>query len=323
MTVFALVEVVMIILGIVLANHFEKQKELEDIKEDALVLFKGVLNDLEIDIVASERIAQRNVSHNKTSDILMDPNSDDEDNQLNSQNLQMLLGYYSNFIIHNKAFLGLRQIHEDLPEEWAEVYKELELFMDNAINIDIYNKRYQKTIYATFDQHVATYPWYVRDNYVNRMSLEFVEWSKSDLCKSQTMLVLNDIGNLNYEVMNFRFEAIRLHDLIVSTLGLEVKEPKHKHVLHPEPGLLKAYTGTYRLSDPTIDASEKAQTWVIFDENDLLYAKRQKGDTLLLKNCAKAIYQLADGRADLFHFDDDELRIVKFGIEKDWIFRKE
>ena len=57
MTVFALVEVVMIVLGIVMATHFEEQKELADVKASALVLFNEVLDDLDIDIRASERIA--------------------------------------------------------------------------------------------------------------------------------------------------------------------------------------------------------------------------------------------------------------------------
>ena len=83
MTLFALVEVVMIIVGIVLANHFEKQKELADIREDALVLFLAVLDDLELDILNSERIILRNVRHNITSDVLMDPHSSAEDLELN------------------------------------------------------------------------------------------------------------------------------------------------------------------------------------------------------------------------------------------------
>lgn len=323
MTVFAVVEVIMIILGIVLAAHFEEQKELREIKESAEVLFKDVLLDLEMDIVAAERIANKTVRDNLTCDALMNPAATQEDFERIGLRMQYLLGYYANFNVHNKAYTGLKEIHEKLPEEWHAAYKELELFMDQAINIDIYNKRFQKTIYDIFDSHTLNFPWYVRDNYLNQTSPDFIEWIQSDLCKAQTMLVLNDIGNLNYETMAYRFDAIELHELIKTTIGVQSDEPLHQHVLHPDPEMLAGYAGTYTWEDGATIPEEKETELTIEVSGEHLLIKYLGGDSLLLNNCAKHVYQGNNGRADLFYFNDNELRLVKFGIEKDWIYRRQ
>ena len=323
MTVFALVEVVMIVLGIVMATHFEEQKELADVKASALVLFNEVLDDLDIDIRASERIALRNVGHNATSDVLMDPNSSEKDIEQIGDELQHLLGYYTNFNIHTKGYLALKEIHDRLPPEWMEVYSELELLMDQATTIDVYNKRYQETIYETFDAHVKEYPWYVRDNYFNRISPEFLAWSTGDVCKSQTMLILNDMGNLTYVAMEYREAAIRLHELIRSTLNIDLDEAKHPHAIEPETGWLTRFVGNFRLPEGMTDVSEAGQSLEIFELDDQLYMTDASWDSTLLKRCAEATFQTSAGRSDLYHFTDDQLRLVKFGIEKDWIFDKE
>ena len=49
MMLFALVEVVMIVVGIVMANQLEEQKEIREVTERAEVLFEEVLRDLEAD----------------------------------------------------------------------------------------------------------------------------------------------------------------------------------------------------------------------------------------------------------------------------------
>ena len=50
---FALVEVVMIVVGIVMANNLEEQKEIREVTERAEVLFEEVLRDLEADCWAA------------------------------------------------------------------------------------------------------------------------------------------------------------------------------------------------------------------------------------------------------------------------------
>ena len=329
MTVFALVEVVMIVLGIVMATHFEEQKELADVKASALVLFNEVLDDLDIDIRASERIAKRNIDINATSDILMDPNSSEKDIEEIGKELQILLGFYSNFNIHDKGYLSLKEIHDRLPSEWMDMYAELEKVMDRAITIDVYNKRYQKTIYETLDAHVTNYPWYVRDNYLNRISPEFLAWCTGDICKSQTMLILTDMGNLTYVALGYRRAAIRLHELIRRNLNIDLDEAKHPHAKEPVAGWLTEFVGNYRLSEGMTSDSEGGQSLVIFDLDDQLYITDASGDSTLLESCAKATFQVSTafqgpiGRSDLFHFREKQLRLVKFGIEKDWVFEKE
>jgi len=323
MTLFALVEVVMIIVGIVLANHFEKQKELADIREDALVLFLAVLDDLELDILNSERIILRNVRHNITSDVLMDPHSSAEDLELNLPYLDNLLSYYSNYNIHKRGFQGLRKIHEDLPEEWVEIYEELDLFMDQAINIDIYNERFQKTIYATIDHHVENYPWYIHDTYNQQMSREFIEWTSSNTCKAQTMAILNDMGNLSYVAMMYRLKAVRLHEAIIKALGIENHEAKHLHKVQPAPGTLSQCSGTYKLLNQGLQSTNTMDDWLVFEENNQLLAMHPGGDTLMLEYCASDTYHATNGGEDLMYFTNNELRLVRFGITRDLVFTKQ
>jgi len=73
MMLFALVEVVMIVVGIVMANQLEEQKEIREITERAEVLFEEVLRDLEADCWAAFRPLFVNRSNNRLSDVLYQP----------------------------------------------------------------------------------------------------------------------------------------------------------------------------------------------------------------------------------------------------------
>ena len=64
MMLFALVEVVMIVVGIVMANQLEEQKEIREVTERAEVLFEEVLRDLEADCWAAFRPLFVNRSNN-------------------------------------------------------------------------------------------------------------------------------------------------------------------------------------------------------------------------------------------------------------------
>ena len=69
MMLFALVEVVMIVVGIVMANRLEQQKELNDVMEDAKVLLLEVLDDLDGDIATSATVIRHHATASELADI--------------------------------------------------------------------------------------------------------------------------------------------------------------------------------------------------------------------------------------------------------------
>ena len=66
MMAFALVEVVMIVVGIVMANQLEEQKALREITESAEVLFEEVMSNLEAEVLSANAVIQRTARTTKS-----------------------------------------------------------------------------------------------------------------------------------------------------------------------------------------------------------------------------------------------------------------
>ena len=86
---------------------------------------------------------------------------------------------------------------------------------------------------------------------------------------------------------------------------------------------MTGFVGNFRNLEGMTGVSEAGPSREMFELDDQPYMTDTSWDSTLLNRCAEATVQSSAGRFELYHFTGDQLRLVKFGIEKDWIFDKE
>ena len=165
MMLFALVEVVMIVVGIVMANQLEEQKEIREVTERAEVLFEEVLRDLEADCWAAFRPLFVNRSNNRLSDVLFNPDRTLAEVQANAFSIYYMLRFESALHIDTQGYEALEKIHERLPEHLLKAYEQLDRLMDQNATIQEHNRRYQDVVYANMEHNIQNHPWWNKGTY--------------------------------------------------------------------------------------------------------------------------------------------------------------
>lgn len=309
-TSFAILEVVLIVVGIFLAIQLDNANNKSKAKIDVEVLLKEIMKNLSVDIQQSNRIFDRYISHNKISNIIFDDSTTTEDIIPISANISSLLGYYINFDVHKKGFEGLKKVYEDLPEKYISIYDKLDRFYDRSIIIDVYNKRYQKTIYDNFDYLVNNYDWYNIDYYNSTIGPEQIEYFTSSKCKSQTHLVLNDIANEYFMASIYRKEAIDLYQEIHALLGEKSAIPEDVNYNIKDLKKINQLIGRYHL----VNNPDK-ELVISIDNHQLSFTINKKDSLQLFVFNDSTFFRYKS--IDVFEFKNtNELLILKEGIIK-------
>ena len=104
MMAFALVEVVMIVLGIVMANQLEEQKELREVTESAEVLFEEVMSNLEAEVLSANAVIQKNRTNNRVSDVVYNPESTPQEAFQNAMGVYFMVRFYDQLELNSRGY---------------------------------------------------------------------------------------------------------------------------------------------------------------------------------------------------------------------------
>ena len=334
MMLFALVEVVMIVVGIVMANRLEQQKELNDVMEDAKVLLLEVLDDLDRDIATSATVIRHHASASALADIVFHTPVDVYALAEARREIYRTIRFYSTFDIHNKGYQGLETIHEDLPTEWIGLYESLGVVMERTAVIEEYNKRYREVIYDNIDHNIQHHAWWNFDTHLRQQGEDFVAWSATHEAQAQVHRALNYIANLAHVAIQYRLGAIDMYRDIHAALEADFPIPDH-HYGHPYTlSNIKDIAGEYtRIETPNdlghfpkrLDLTVKDSTLVC---TEFRSDSRSKGRELLVLSqpsemstptmTSDVLFFSGDkGRQPLFKWRNDTLDVIHFSIERD------
>ena len=170
--------------------------------EDAKVLLLEVLDDLDRDIATSATVIRHHATASELADIVFQTPSRCQAFG-SSCTIYRTIRFYSTFRTHNKGYLGLEAIHEDLPQEWIDLYEvpsRRRHGMELGDREDAYNKRYREVIYDNIDHNIQHHAWWNFDTHLKQQGEDFVAWSATHEAQAQVHRALNYIGNLAHAI---------------------------------------------------------------------------------------------------------------------------
>ncbi len=339
MMLFALVEVVMIVVGIVMANRLEQQKELNNVMDDAKVLLLEVLDDLDRDIATSATVIRHHATASELADIVFQTPVDVSALAAAKLEIYRTIRFYSTFTTHNKGYLGLETIHEDLPTEWIGLYESLGVVMERTVVIEEYNKRYREVIYDNIDHNIQHHAWWNFDTHHRRQGKDFVAWSATHEAQAQVHRALNYIGNLAHAAIQYRLAAIDMYRDIHTALEVDFPIPAH-HIGGPKTlSNIELIVGEYTriktpndldhfpdrldltLQDSALlciefhpDSRSKSRELLVLSQPSDMPTPTMTSDVLFFSG--------KKGRQPLFKWRNDTLDVIHFSIEQDGHYAK-
>ena len=319
---FALVEVVMIVVGIVMANNLEEQKEIREVTERAEVLFEEVLRDLEADCWSAYRPLMTNRQNNRLSDVLYNPDRTLAEVQANAYGIYYMLRFEGALHIDTQGYEALEKIHERLPEHLLEAYEHLDRLMDQNAIIQEHNRRYQEVVYANMEHNVHNHPWWNQGTYSGVPDMDALMWMMGEECKAQTHLIVNSSAHLAGAAERFRTSAIQVYDEIKELLGDTTASPGYMSTKFFPTERSQNLLGTFVLKDSLVfgSAPRKHLTMAVIDDH--LTAIYGNGDTLRLNPSGPAEYSHPGPPLEDYMERDGNLVVGKWTIQKDWTYER-
>lgn len=319
---FALVEVVMIVVGIVMANKLEEQKEMREVTERAEVLFEEVLRDLEADCWAAYRPLMTNRQNNRLSDVLYNPDRTLAEVQANAYGIYYMLRFEGALHIDTQGYEALEKIHERLPEHLLMAYEHLDRLMDQNTIIQEHNRRYQEVVYANMEHNVHSHPWWNQGTYSGVPNMDALMWMMGEECKAQTHLIVNSSAHLAGAVERFRTSAIQVYEEIKELLGDTTASPGYMSTkFFPSERSLNLL-GTWVLKDSLVFGSAPYKHLSMEVIDDHLMAIYGNGDTLRLNPSGLAEYSHPGPPLEDYMERDGNLVVGKWTIQKDWTYKR-
>jgi hypothetical protein len=322
MMAFALVEVVMIVVGIVMANQLEEQKELREVTESAEVLFEEVMSNLEAEVLSANAVIQKNRTNNRVSDVVYNPETTPKEAFQNAMGVYFMVRFYDQLELNSRGYNALEKIHDRLPPHLLDLYVDLDLLMTRKPEIEENNKRFKEVVYANMEHNVHNYVWWNKSNYIGRPGIEFIEWMKTPECLAQIHLAVNSSAHLASNSERYRVAAIDLYNEIRSVLAdTSAAPPWMNYGFRGD--LPMEQLGTYVLEDKGF-----LNTWGVEEITldlvvDQLVAIRSNGDTMGLCSMGNGLYNFPGPTYSLYEFPTDStLAVQQFGVLRDWTYRK-
>ncbi len=319
---FALVEVVMIVVGIVMANNLEEQKEIREVTERAEVLFEEVLRDLEADCWAAYRPLMTNRENNRLSDVLYNPDRTLAEVQANAFGIYYMLRFEGALHIDTQGYEALEKIHERLPEHLLEAYEHLDRLMDQNAIIQEHNRRYQEVVYANMEHNVHNHPWWNQGTYSGVPNMDALMWMMGEECKAQTHLVVNSSAHLAGAAERFRTSAIEVYKEIKNILGDTTASPGYMSTHFYPTERTQRMLGRFVLQDSLHFGAAQYKNLSMEIIDDHLTAVYGNGDTLRLNRSGVAEYSHPGPPLEDYMEVDGKLVVGKWTIQKDWTYER-
>ena len=319
---FAVVEVVMIVVGIVMANQLQEQKEIREVTERAEVLFEEVLRDLEADCWAAFGPLMANRRNNRLSDVIYNPGRTLAEVQANAMDIYFMLRFEHALHIDTQGYEALEKMHERLPEHLLEAYEQLDRLMDQNATIQEHNRRYRDMVYANMEYNTHNLPWWNNGTYAGVPDMDAVMWMMGEECKAQTHLVVNSSAHLAGAAERFRTSAIQVYKEIKNILGDTTASPGYMSTHFYPTERTQRMLGRFVLQDSLHFGAAQYKNLSMEIIDDHLTAVYGNGDTLRLNRSGMAEYSHPGPPLEDYMEWDGKLVVGKWTIQKDWTYER-
>jgi hypothetical protein len=270
---YAIGEILLVVIGILIALQINSSNELKIQKEKATTNLIQIHNELARSINNADFAIEDYRRRDSLLHIILDNKVSFDDYKNDSiLNLRNAISNYMTFHIFDNGFESLMLDLSTLPMEYASLVDDLKaLYKSNKEDVDHINTKIGNTVSAHLESLRKTKTWFADYRYNYTASDENIAYFlsdpfyKNDVAEFHNVAIQNHLGT----IMWFRDNAINNYSAITKTLGLEEKVTDHQleHLFD-----IKKYShwqGSY-----IAGGEEKSQAGTpakIFIENDSLF----------------------------------------------------
>ncbi|MET7030654.1 hypothetical protein [Sediminicola luteus] len=228
---YAIGEIVLVVIGILIALEINNQNELKKNKQTVKLAFKEIqdnlLEDIEASTVSIDNYLKNDSIYNKTLDFENPWTVDDFKNGT----FERIGNAYYNFKVNTNGYENL-QIHLDkLPIQYNPILRDLKiLYVDRYEAIQVVNKRIQNSVFfqldILFDENYNLDR--LRYNTVSEEELDY--YLNDDRYKRNAIKYMNDWINILDESQRYRVKAIETYLKIDSLLDNKENEIPYRQL---------------------------------------------------------------------------------------------
>ena len=246
---YAIGEIILVVIGILIALYINNANEKRINKEKITTILKEIQADLVTDITESISLSERFKRADSIQDIILNNKYTYEDYK--SGKTEFLELYYDSHEVQTNGYDNLMQNIDNVSEERKTLLKDLKnLYVVNKSNLDLSNRRMQKTVYDNIDSYYNQ-KWAQQLNLGN-FTDEAIDYYLNDLShKNQVLSYMNDYRWVFRQSQRFRVDAINAYKSIAKIVKNGDSIPEIVSYVVNDSTLLDEIKGNYRLKEST------------------------------------------------------------------------
>ncbi|MDT0557726.1 hypothetical protein RM697_03655 [Ichthyenterobacterium sp. W332] len=276
--VYAFGEIVLVVIGILLALNINNKNEERINKAKFVKIFKEIQDDLVEDTQRANRIFDRHILDDSIQDLILNNKFTREDYRL--KNARRLGNLYVDFVIQTNGYDNLISNIDNVPEKYKPLLKDLKhLYVRLKTTIDVYNTRIRETVYKNID-HTYELEWYQK-SVKGIISDEAIDYFLEDPhYKGQVIKYCNDRQNIFGISQFYKQRAFNMYHEIYEAISSNDSIPELVKKERFDNEVYNAILGEYKLKDKVGDYFKDMIS--VIKEDDVYYLVDSDGKYELL-----------------------------------------
>lgn len=263
---YAIGEIVLVIIGILVALTLNNGSEQKKSETKVLIVFEELLEELESDIKSIKEAGLFYAQKDSLSFLVINTNLKKEEYQNNFISYYSLTEQTTRIDVSNNAHNKLVQMSDAIPVEYSQIMKELYLLNQKKEYVDLLNNRMSKLVNDIINYKIYNYSWGVQLN-----QQEIIDYLYNDnRYKSDVKVLLNAGVNEHFQhAFYYMQRAIRCYKDLATLLN----KPIDYNLLGFDQKIAKTLTG-----DWTTEQAPGLIITIYIEDNQLLYKNNSNTD---------------------------------------------
>ena len=242
----AISELVMVVLGILLALYIDRWNEKQQIEEKFTAALKIIQEELSTDIKQTDLGFKSYIYRDSLRSNIMGNKLIRQDYKDGVSEYDKIIYYYWELNIHSDGFEILSKFDEEIPEQYEELFYKLKRFYSQKVNIDEFNKNFKKVVWENVN-YMFNRPWYPVDQFNGIVSEDQIDfYLHNPYYKSLIQNTMNSTVNTYCASSKFRLEGIDVYKELKVATGDTSKLPEHITYTLSDSSKLQQFTGKYK-----------------------------------------------------------------------------
>lgn len=181
---YALGEIILVVIGILIALNVNNRNEKNKTEEKVLLVFQELLEELESNINSIKDAGIFYQEKDSLAFLVLNTDLDRDDYKDNFNSLYSLTNLTRRINLSDNAYNKLINMSEDIPNDYSNLMRELDLLHKNKLYVDLMDNRIANHIHEIIVRQIYNNSWQI-----NNDKDEMIDYFNSDIYKSDVKLI--------------------------------------------------------------------------------------------------------------------------------------